>query len=518
MNELRYYLSIFVRRLPLVLPVTTVIAAVAVIVALTLPPAYVSETRMVVQSPQIPAALAPSTVQVPALERLQIIQQRLLTRENMLRIARELDVFDNVDAMNADAIVDAMRARTTVDIQTGRNAATFMTVKFEAPEARTAAEVLNRYLTLIQQEDAQFRRGRAGETLAFFEGRVESLAEDLDTLSAEILAFKNENTGALPESLDFRMSQRSAKRDQIAQIDRDIKSLQEQRERLKMIYELRGGAGGAEKSPLEKRLDDLRVRLDEALAVYSPEAPQVKNLQAQIAQIEEQIAAARERAAAEAEAEPEPAADAARPLTMLDIQLSEIDSRIEALRTRRETLRAEIEELEAGIEKTPEVASRLEQLNREYSNVERQLSAAQERLTQARTGDMIESRSRGSRVSVIEPPAVPNAPTKPNRTLIAGGGVGFGIMAGLALVALLELLNGTARRPEDLVRRFNIVPIATIPFIRSRQQMLVQRGAKVLVLLAILIGVPAGVYAVHTYYLPLDLIADRVMDKVGIRL
>ena len=516
MKDLRYYLSIFIRRLPIMLPVTTVIAAVAVIVALTLPPAYVSETRLVVQSPQIPANLAPSTVQVPALERLQIIQQRLLTRENMLQIARDLNVFDNVAAMNADSIVDAMRARSTVDIQTGRNAATFMTVEFQAPEARTAAQVLNRYLTLIQQEDAQFRRGRAGDTLAFFEGRVESLQEDLDALSAEILAFKNANTGALPESLDFRMSQRSEKRDRISQIERDIKSLQEQRERLKMIYEVRRGAGGEDRSPLEKRLDDLRLQLDEALAVYSPEAPQVKNLQARVAQAEEQIAAARERAAAAPETQPE--AEGSRPLTMLDVQLSEIDSRIEALRSRKETLAAEIAELETGIEKTAEVASRLEQLNREYANIESQLSGAQQSLTQAQTGDLIESRSRGTRVSVIEPPAVPSKPTKPNRALIAGGGVGFGVLAGLGLVVLLEVLNGTARRPEDLVKRFNIVPIATIPFIRTRQQMLFQRGAKVLLLLAILIGIPAGVYAVHTYYLPLDLIADKVMDKVGIRL
>ena len=135
----------------------------------------------------------------------------------------------------------------------------------------------------------------------------------------------------------------------------------------------------------------------------------------------------------------------------------------------------------------------------------------------AQTGDRIETRSRGQRISVIEQPAVPSQPTKPNRILIAGGGTAFGIMAGLALIVLLEVLNTTARRPEDLVKRFGITPFTTIPYIRTRQQTFVQRSFKLLVILAILIGIPAAIYAVHTYYLPLDLIADKVMNKLGVR-
>ena len=44
-----------------------------------------------------------------------------------------------------------------------------------------------------------------------------------------------------------------------------------------------------------------------------------------------------------------------------------------------------------------------------------------------------------------------------------------------------------------------------------------QRSRKILLILIILVGVPAGVWAVHTYYQPLDLIADRVMHKLGAR-
>ena len=82
---------------------------------------------------------------------------------------------------------------------------------------------------------------------------------------------------------------------------------------------------------------------------------------------------------------------------------------------------------------------------------------------------------------------------------------------------MLELLNGTARRPEDLVSRFGITPFTTLPYIRTRGQTFRHRSVKFFVILGIIIGVPLAVFAVHTYYLPLDLVADRIMNRLGVR-
>ena len=173
MDNARYYFSVFRRRLPWFLIVATIISAVSLTVAYTLPPAYESRMVLLVETPQIPEELASSTVRTPAFEQLQIVQQQLLIRSNMLDIARKLDVFPDVRSMSPDAIVEAMRARTTIRT-TGRGAqeAPFMTVSFEAPKARTTAEVLNEYLVLIQRQDTEFRKGRSGETLDFFQQEV----------------------------------------------------------------------------------------------------------------------------------------------------------------------------------------------------------------------------------------------------------------------------------------------------------------------------------------------------------
>jgi len=60
-------------------------------------------------------------------------------------------------------------------------------------------------------------------------------------------------------------------------------------------------------------------------------------------------------------------------------------------------------------------------------------------------------------------------------------------------------------------------PLATVPYMHSRGEVIRRRLIKTFVYLMILVGLPAAVYAVHLYYLPLDLLADRAMNKIGVR-
>ena len=523
MDNLSFYFSIFRRRFAYFLIVATVLSAISVTVAYTLPPAYVSRMVILVESPQIPEELATSTVRTPAFEQLQIVQQRLLTRANLLDIARRLEVLPDLREMNPDEIVEAMRARTEISTSNRRlKEAPLMTVSFEAPKARTAAAVLNEYLSLIQQQDSEFRKGRSGETLEFFTQELARLGDELELQSARILEYKQANVEALPDSLAFRLSQQSMLQDRLVDSDRDISELKRQGERLLQLYEATGqastvqGVQGVQLSPEEQQLQDLQAQLDSALIIYSPENPRVKLLQARIAKIEARIVTLK-GSQPEQEEVPDSEAEPALP-PILTIQLSEIDSRVQVLEDQKIAIHSQLNALADSIEKTPEVSITLEDLERRYDSVQAQYDQTEQRLSRAQTGDRIETRSRGQRMSVIEQPAIPSEPTKPNRLLIAGGGIGFGIFAGIGLIFLLEMLNSTARRPEDIIKRLGVTPFTTIPYTRTRGQKFRQRSAKLLLILVILAGIPGLVYAVHLYYLPLDLIADKIMNKLGVRL
>lgn len=519
MDNLKFYLSIFRRRFAYFLIVATVLSAISVTVAYTLPPAYVSKMVILVESPQIPEELAASTVRTPAFEQLQIVQQRLLTRAHLLDIARRLNVLPDMKKMSPDEIIEGMRARTTIQTSNRRlKEAPLMTVSFEAPKARTAAEVLNEYLVLIQQQDNEYRKGRSGETLEFFTQEAKRLSEELGTQSALILEFKQANVDALPEGLEFRLSQQSTLQDRLSQTDRDISNLQRQREQLLQLYEMTGQVDAPQEKVLsreEQQLHDLRIQLDDTLVVYSSENPRVKLLKARIDKLEAILV---ERAGATPQEQDVPDSETVPDLPpILTIQLNEADSRIAVLKDQKTAFQVQLDTLNDSIAKSPGVSIALEALNRKYASIQQQYDQTENRLSKAQTGDRIETRSRGQRMSVIEQPGIPTEPTKPNRVLIAGGGVAFGIFAGIGLILLMEMMNTTARRPEDIIKRLGITPFITIPYTRTRGQKFRQRGAKLLLALIIVVGIPALIYAVHIYYLPLDLIADKIMNKMGVR-
>jgi polysaccharide chain length determinant protein (PEP-CTERM system associated) len=534
MEEIRFHLARFFRRIHWFLIVATAFAALSVTVALTLPPAYESQTRLLVESEQISERLAQSTVTTPASEQLQILEQRLMTRENLLRIANDHRAVRDMDELSPDQIVGAMRAQTSIRSRAGRNAAPLMVLSFEAPTPQATAAVLNAYLSIILEQDVEFRTERAVTTLEFFEQQVEQLGQDLDEKSSQILQFKNENADALPETLEFRMSEQSRLQERAARLENEIAALRRERDQRIRISEAtaaleearRESAPARQRSPAEQRLAQLELQLQETLTIYAETSPQVRRLRGLVARAEEAVAAERAEAEAEAEAEAVVTAAAAEAGEgagapsddpMLDIQLADIDARIEMLEQQQVEIDDQLATLRDTIARTPANAIALDGLERDYANIQAQYNTAVDRLASASTGERIELLSRGQRITVVEPPSVPTEPTKPDRMKLAGAGTAAGILAGLALVYLLEFMNRTPRRPEDIVARFGVMPIASVPYIRSRGQLVLDRAIRLVVILAILVGVPAAVWAVHQYYMPLDLVAEKIGNRLGIR-
>jgi hypothetical protein len=155
---------------------------------------------------------------------------------------------------------------------------------------------------------------------------------------------------------------------------------------------------------------------------------------------------------------------------------------------------------------------------RDQANTQGQYNQAVGRLSSAATGERIELLSKGERIVVLDAATVPSDPAKPNRLMIALGGIAGGIALGAATVVLIEALNRSVRRPKDLIKAFGITPLTTIPYLRTPSEAIQRRTGFVALLLLAVAGIPALIYAVHVYYQPLDIILAKVASKFGIRL
>ncbi|SMX23450.1 GumC family protein [Boseongicola aestuarii] len=504
-SDFGFYKSLFVKRIPMMATIFVLCSAIGVGLAVMLPSRYVADATLLVESPQIPDELAASTVRTSPTERLQIIEQRLLTRANLIDIANEFAVFEGRGRMTPDDVVSEMRDLTEIRRTASRGGATFMTISFRARSPNLSANVANEFVTLVLSEDSERRQDLAEQTLEFFEESVQRLDQQLGLQSAAIVQFKDANQDALPENLDFRIDRLARLQDQLIAAARDRAALTEQRSRMMVIGQ--GGGAGIRLSPAQQELKTTQEELQRALTVYSETNPRVRMLRARVAQLTEAVSS--EDASAVA-----PVTDPTAAL--FDLEMEAIERRVAFLDAQEAQVTEEVEELRDAINRTPENAIRLESLEREYQNTLNQYNQAVANLARAQTGERIEVLSKGERISVIEQATPPSEPNSPNRPLIAGGGVVLGMLLAVGAFLLLELTNRAIRRPADLVKGLSIQPIATIPYLETSGGKARRRALQSILIAGVAIGIPAILWAVHTFYLPLDLIVDRALGRFGL--
>ncbi|SLN46921.1 cryptic autophosphorylating protein tyrosine kinase Etk [Roseovarius litorisediminis] len=506
--DLKFYLAVFMRRLHYFLLVALAVAGVGLTIAYTLPPTYKANATLLVESAQIPGNLAESTVQVEAAEFLQIIRQRILTRAKLLEISRKFNVFPNALEMSADDIVEGMRRRISMSLPRRNDVASFVTVSFEASKGRLSAEVTNELVTLILEENLALRTAASGQTLAFFEREVARLNLELADRGDAILKFKMENKDALPDSLDFRRNSQKSLQERVLNIDRELLSLRDRKSRLQQLYDQTGrvaGSGNARMDPDVARLLELQDQLAYALTLYSEQNPKVKNLRIQIEAMENKIGKLTDSLSEENPG-----------ITAFDLQVLDINGQIDFLADQKKNVEQELANLAKSIDATPANAVQLGSLERDYENLRIQYNQATADLAKARTGDQIEAQSRGQRISVIEQAVVPNEPTDPNRKSIAFASIILALVSGFGFIALLEFFNRSVRRPVDLTKSLGIAPLVTIPYIFTSRQVLARRALILSALLVVTIMIPAGIYMLHLYVMPIDMMVDKVLTKSGL--
>lgn len=137
------------------------------------------------------------------------------------------------------------------------------------------------------------------------------------------------------------------------------------------------------------------------------------------------------------------------------------------------------------------------------------------RLAEASTGQQIELLSKGERLSLLEPATPPRASVGPKRRWIAVGGLAAGIVAGLGTIVLLEILNGSIRRPAELVRKLEIEPLVTIPYIQNDHSASSWTSSLASVFLTALILIPILLVAAIYNWPSIDVLLEKIVTSYG---
>ena len=518
--DIKFYWAVFLRRLPYFLVIVAFLTAGAVTVAMILPPVYTSSASMLVEPQQIPGDLAQTMVPVDPYEQAQIIEQRLMTRANLLALGKRMGMYDGVDPpMSANAIVGDISQRIlfigfTPDVTRGPGTpgATILGVSFDGPTAEYANKGANELVNLVLEENVRLRTGRASDTLEFFQAEVDRLAAALDAQGKKISQFKTENFSALPDSLNDRRSQQLLQQQRLLTLEQQESDLRNQRATVVWVYQRTGHSSATgQLSPEETQLQSLQNQLVQMRTIYAASSPRIRMLESQVAGLQKVVDDQRA-----ARTVPGPDGQPAQPASDLDVETAPIDAQLKFIADNKALIQKTLDDLDKSIQATPANEQVLDGMERELTNLQNQYNAAVQSASQAQVGERIEVLSKGERFSLIQQPNLPTKPASPNRKLIAAAGMLGGITAGLGFILLMELLNHSIRRPGELTAKLGIEPFATLPYIRTPGEMRRKRTIVAGTVALIAVALPALLFAVQTYYMPLDALMDQGLAKVGL--
>jgi len=554
------YLAILKRRKwQLIIPaILTFIAATAA--AVFLPTRYESTATILIEQQEIPMDLVRSTITTYAEQRVQIINQRVMTTENLSPIIERHDLYAALrDKLGMASAVEKIREDIEVEtISAGaRGEAIAFTVSYESESPTVAQGVTNDVVSLFLNENALDRRRATQEISRFLDQESRRLAGEVSTLEEKLARFKEQHGDTIPEMMQVNRQLFQRTEDSLRQTDQDIQTLevnqvylQSELAKLSPYVATGPGSDGRVLSPSErlKELEAERLRLSsrysathpDRVAVereietlrreigrggiddglrprnarlrelatlssrYSSEHPEVKALQRQA------------NASAGSSSSSAGSGDADNPLYIqLQSQVAANQSKLDALRESRQELESRLAELESRLAEGPKI-------EREYLLITRDYDAAVEKYNQVKSKHMeavlaesLEKESKGERFTLIEPPLVPDQPSSPDRPkifligLVAAGGAGLGTVAGL------ETLDGRIYALRTISNAVGAPPLAVIPFIESpahRRRRLIKRIVLIVALIALIAG---SAFAIQYFWMPLDAVWLWLLERLG---
>jgi uncharacterized protein involved in exopolysaccharide biosynthesis len=326
--------------------------------------------------------------------------------------------------------------------------------------AEVANKVIDTYLDERKKrfvEEAQ----QANDALS---AEVEKAAAGVRSLDAERKAYYEKNGVILEFELDKHEVAWTAELDaRIREAQAEIKSLERKRVTMREQLEAESpevvGLRTYEQNVLRERMKAARFELQTQLATlalrYRPESPEVQELQARIKQLEDQIAGQAEQV------------EASKTTTMNAVR--------EQIRQRELDLTAELPRLQAGVaerKKTlagysahvallPEKLTQALAFQRELRRREQRYIVLSERLAMAQVS-LATVASAPASLRVADYAMPPSDPSWPQTKLFRLGALVAGLIGGLVVAVMLDLLQGRVTRTRLLQTRIGFPVYGTL--------------------------------------------------------
>lgn len=497
------------RKWSIVIPAAS-ICLIAAFAALLLPRTYKSTSTILIEEQEIPREYVTATVTSFAEQRLQSINQRVMSATNLLEVINRFALYQDLkDKWTTEEIIDKMRkdidfetiSADVVNPRTGQpTAATIaFSLSYKGKSPATVQQIANVLASLYLEENLKVREEQSSGTTKFLENEMNSVQKSLEEIDGRLSAFKQKNLNSLPELSQTNMQEFDRTDQSIEQMNDRLRTLKQQEGYLQtQLASIPSDSATSGKA----RLQELRVQLVELRNRYSDEYPDVKKITSDIATLEKQLRVS----GRETISKPDNPA-----YVTLSSQLISTQSEIESVKRQITMLEQKRDSYRGRIEASPQVEEGYRVLLSERNNTQAKYDDLMKKYMEAKVAHGLEKEQMGERFTIIDAARLPEKPVSPNVPAILLIGLILGIGSGFGVASLREFGDTTVRTTEALSRATGFPVLAGIPEIVTWQQIDHSKlrrtylivGAIVLLILAVLIF--------HFFIMDLDIFMAKLM-------
>jgi polysaccharide biosynthesis transport protein len=404
-------------------------------------------------------------------------------------------------------------------------------------------------VTKFTEQNVTVLRNQANLTTNFLNDELNSAKANLDRLDKEMTQFRTENAGRLPDQLTSNLQAMNALESQLASVGETLNRNSQEKMALEtrlqsLKSQLSFYANMATDSPsatvtqqqqrmvknerlveLNKRIIEGESRLAALRELYKETYPDLraatatlqtlkaerdileKEEMAQMAQI------AKEQQEQQASAKPVEVKRSLNP--QMGRALEELKGEIASVETSIRTkdldikqrmaqqvdLHAKIQGYQNRIDVGPVNQQRYVSLMRDYDLAKEKYDEMSKRKSLSETATNMEDRKAGENLEVLDPASLPEAPTEPNRLIIAAIGTGIGFVMGVFLAGARELKDTSLKNLKDVRAYTNLAVLSSIPLLENA--LLVRRKRRLFWLAwtsAVIVGTIAMSGSMYYYY------------------
>lgn len=522
------YFSIVRRRAWAIFLTFCAVLIASVVVALLSPRVYQATGTLLVEGPSNLGEVVQPSSAGNAEQHLQALRQRIMSRESLLRIASDYQVFEPAPGvvMKDTDIADAMRASIGVNVLLGnmpsweRPTNNFaFNVSFDHGKPEKALEVANTLIQLFLQSSAKERVDKASQANEFLNQEAERVKSQLEDLEKRIAAYKRaqgSTTGdgqivALANIQTLESDLRDAERERQSALD-ELQTLEVELAGARAGVQLPGATIAAGPSVAEQELERARAELVRLRGAFTEDHPDVR---AQRRKIELLERALRSEAEVKTPARDAAAAQAKLAVSRLDAQVRTARARASLLADQQKSLRSAIAQQRSQVARAPQVERDLAALQRDHDAARIKYEDLRSKQMSAQIVQNLEGEQQGERFTLLEPPLLPEYPIKPNRKKIVALGFFLALAAAVGVVVVLETIFARVRGVNSLSAVTGHRPMVVIPYITTTFELQAERALRKRFIGFLVALVLVCLVIVHTMIIPLQTVLISLFSHLG---